>query len=222
MKYQHLMELSSYLEKFETIEKEDTYNIADFAQWLLQETKTKDTDTLLTQNENTQAMHKQTPEVQISILIGRMAKYVRVYTKKILSDTRLSGLDDYSFMATLMFNESMTKSELTHHNLMDSNTSGADIIKRLIKNNYIKEEADVNDKRSKRVKITSTGHLLMAAVFKEMDLASKIIAGNLNGFEKEQLLQSLQKLDKLHQHIYDTDRKQDLKTIKKKYMPLTE
>lgn len=221
MKYKHLIELATYLDKFESIEKGDNFQMANFATWLVHETKQKPLSETETNTDPKSPFQQQSTEVKLSILIGRMAKYARVYTKKILGNTGLSGLDDYSFMATLMFNASMTKSELTHYNLMDSNTSGADIIKRLLKNNFIEEEADETDKRSKRVKITPKGRSLMVNVFNEMDLASIIIAGNLTQIEKEQLLVSLQKLDRLHQHIYDTDRKLDLKAIKKKHMPLT-
>jgi DNA-binding MarR family transcriptional regulator len=151
-------------------------------------------------------------------MIGRMGKYARVYTKKILAKTKLSGLDDYGFMATLMFRESMTKSELTHHNLMESVTSGADIIKRLVKHGYVEEFDDEDDKRSRRVRITQVGKLLMFKIFEEMDTVSSIITGNLTGDEKLFLLHYLNKLDNLHTDIYNNDRKAELEAIKMKYI----
>ena len=218
MKYKNLSELSAYLEKFELEQGIKNFSINGFAKWLEKETGIEKASDRFVTNSNPNNFMEQSIDVQISILIGRMAKYARVYSKKVLQNTELSGLDDYSFMATLMFNESMTKSELTHHNLMESSTSGSDIIKRLLQKGYIEEKEDPIDKRSKQVMISSAGKNLMIKVFKEMKVVSKIISGNLNLPEKKQLFELLNKLEVLHKIIYDNARKLDLNDIKSKYI----
>ena len=103
------------------------------------------------------------------------------------------------------------------HNLTET-TSGADIIRRLVKSGYIEEFDDEQDKRSRRVKITGKGKQMMFEVFKEMTTTSRIIAGNLNHEEKLYLLYYLNKLENLHKSIYDEDRKSDLQRIAEKYI----
>ncbi|HAM99651.1 MAG TPA: hypothetical protein DCQ26_13670 [Marinilabiliales bacterium] len=218
MIYKNLLELVQYLELFENEKVDQPFRIEDFSYWLMEKvsSKPRSLEDMASYEKDSIAM--QPPDVQISILIGRMSKYARVYAKKILSHTKLSGLDDYAFMATLMFRESMTKTGLTHYNLMDSITSGADIIKRLLKENYIEEFDDPIDKRSKRVRITTQGKAVMFQVFSEMEIVSAITTGNLDNNEKLHLLGSLKKLDHLHKNIYDDDRKEELQTIKNKYI----
>jgi len=217
MSYDNLIKISSYLEKYEEQYPGDI-QIEDFAYWLSEHVTKKPRSGKAIISGNNNLVKLQSNDVQISILIGRMYKFARFYTKKILSDGPLNGLDDYSFMATLMFYDSMTKSELTHHNIMDSATSGAEIIKRLVKNGLIDEFNDSTDKRSRRIKITKKGKLLMFEVFEKMNGVSNIITGNLDNDEKLFFLSYLNKLDALHKEVYTNDRKSDLKIIEAKYI----
>jgi len=218
MSYQNLIEITKYLEEFEHQDKNNSFDIQNFAYWLSEKVAKKPRSLQENSSGITNSIKQQSADVQISILIGRMGKYARVYIKKILSHTKLSGIDDYSFMATLMFRESMTKTELSHYNLMDSVTSGADIIKRLVKYGLIEEFDDEVDKRSRRVRISHEGKLQMFKIFEEMEMVSDIITGNLEGDEKLFLLYYLKKLDVLHKTIYDADRKCELTEIKEKYI----
>jgi DNA-binding MarR family transcriptional regulator len=218
MSYKNLIEITKYLEEFEAVNSAKPFDVERFAYWLSEKVAQKPRSLSEVTVDISESIKQQSHDVQISIMIGRMGKYARVYTKKILAKTKLSGLDDYGFIATLMFRESMTKSELTHHNLMESVTSGADIIKRLVKHGYVEEFDDEDDKRSRRVRITQVGKLLMFKIFEEMDTVSSIITGNLTGDEKLFLLHYLNKLDNLHTDIYNNDRKAELEAIKMKYI----
>lgn len=218
MNYNNLLKIAKYLEEYENTNTNKPFDIESFSYWISDELSKKPRIYNAIEKIYKENIIQQSLDVQISILIGRMGKYARVYSKKVFKQTKLSGLDDYTFMATLMFIPSMIKSELTHHNLMDSDTSGADIIKRLIKNNYLEEFDDEKDKRSKRVQITELGKRTMFTVFSEMDMVSDIITGNLNKNEKFYLLEYLRKLDHLHQDIYKKDRKSELNEIHEKFI----
>jgi DNA-binding MarR family transcriptional regulator len=218
MGYQNLLKIANYLEQYEQLNASKPFEMEKFSYWLADNLASKPRSIDESEIDLDEPYQNQSPDVQISILIGRMAKYARVYTKKIFASNHLSGMDDFGFMATLMFCKSMTKSELTHHNLMDSATSGADIIKRLIKLGYIEEFDDSTDRRSRRVKITEPGKSLMFRVFADMDVVSSIITGNLANDEKLFLLNYLKKLEHFHKDIYDHDRKMEIKAIRQKYM----
>jgi len=214
MNYQQLKDIIEQLELFEESVKTENFSLVDFAQWIINHEKVAENNT----EHQTNAFNIQPINVKISILVGRMSKYARIYSKQILHDHLLSGLDDYTFMSTLMFRESMTKTELIQYNLMDSITSGVDIIKRLLKLNYIEEFDDENDKRSKRVKITETGQKMMISIHNAMQPVSEVISGNLSVSEKQNLLASLLKLEAFHNTIYLNDRKSDIKQIADTYL----
>jgi MarR family transcriptional regulator, lower aerobic nicotinate degradation pathway regulator len=195
-----LHELIESFYQFSENSKEDDFNLAKFSSWLNDKICSKPRSFFeeISEQDN---IAKQTVDTQISILMGRMIKYVRSYTKKMLHDSNLSGLDDYSFLATLMFHSSMSKAALTHHNLTE-NTSGADIIKRLIKKGFIEEIECVSDKREKRIRITESGKIKMNGIFDQMEPVSALIPGELNADDKLFLLHYLKKLDKFHLEIY--------------------
>jgi hypothetical protein len=94
-----LHQLIDLVDEFNQLHPDNSDNLAAFAYWLSEKTCSK--PRFFTNSENPEsAVLQQSPDVQISIMIGRMAKYARGYSKKILHDNQLSGLDDYSFLAT--------------------------------------------------------------------------------------------------------------------------
>jgi DNA-binding MarR family transcriptional regulator len=97
---------------------------------------------------------------------------------------------------------------------MESATSGADIIKRLVLHGFVDEVDAAADKRVKRLFITAKGREVMYHIFAQMDVVSDIIGGNLSHVEKALLLGILQKLDGLHQNIYNNLRQEPLPVIK--------
>lgn len=217
MAYHKLKELIQYLEEFEAKNPEKTSNLHDFALWLNNELRNQPLSPKSRELNYHGNINKQSTNTQISILIGRMARYANNYSKKIFSNTNISSLEEFTFLSTLMFKTDLSKAELSRQNLMEI-TSGADIIKRLIKKKLVEIFDDTTDKRSKRVRITDFGKITMFQVFKEMETVTEIITGNLMDWEKLYLLSALKKLDNLHKKIYPEVKKQELWDIKAKYI----
>ncbi|HKI46788.1 MAG TPA: MarR family winged helix-turn-helix transcriptional regulator [Balneolales bacterium] len=158
-----------------------------------------------------------TMEAKISTLLTGLFKYAKHYTKYALDGSPLVTMDDFGFLASLAYRDSMTKTELCNHNLLEI-TSGSEIIKRLLKNGLIEEYQDPDDKRSKRVKITEEGKKLLMTTFTKMDKVSRIVSGNLRTDEKIELLTILNKLDDFHKDIHNNDWRSDVDEISSKYL----
>ena len=122
---------------------------------------------------------KRTAPNNISILLVLMYRYVRIYIKKALKDSPIQTADEFSFLITLMTYESMTKTELITNQVMEK-TSGTEVIKRLLKQELIREFADPDDRRSVRVAITEKGRKELTATFPGMNMVAKIVIGNLS------------------------------------------
>lgn len=140
-------------------------------------------------------------EADISILFSLMYRYSKVYTKKALEGSLIGTPEEFSFLASLMTYESLTKTELINEQVMEK-TSGTEIIKRLLKQKLIKEFADSNDKRSVRVSITEKGKKEVLISLPKMQFASKIFVGNLNDPQINTLAYLLKKLDYYHNEIF--------------------
>ncbi|MFK7921917.1 MAG: MarR family winged helix-turn-helix transcriptional regulator [Bacteroidia bacterium] len=157
----------------------------------------------------------------LTMLISYLFRYTKHYTKKALEETPLNTMDEFTFLTTLSYQGSLTKTELIQQHLLEV-TSGIEIIKRLIKSDLIDDFPDPNDRRSKRVKITEKGSRVLEGVMKEMDRVAMIFSGDLNGEERRQLMPLLLKLNDFHALIHMQDRKSELNVIEEKYLGIDE
>ncbi|MEZ4829175.1 MAG: winged helix DNA-binding protein [Bacteroidia bacterium] len=155
-------------------------------------------------------------ETVMTMLISYLYRYAKNYSKKALEGTQLSTIDEFTFLATLSYRGSLTKTELINMHLLEI-TSGIEIIKRLTKAGLMESFSDPDDKRSKRVKLTAEGKKVLNQVMEKMDEVAHIVAGNLSAQERSQLLPVLHKLNDFHAIIHYQDRKSELQEIREKY-----
>ncbi len=149
--------------------------------------------------------------------ITHLFRYAKHYTKKALENSPLSTLDDFTFLLTLRYQGSMTKSELTSQHLLEI-TSGIEIIKRLSRQGLITTFDDPNDRRSKQVAITEAGIALLDELLIDMKQVSRLVAGNVTPEEMHFLLPILTKLHHFHGEIHKDHRKSDLQEITDKFL----
>jgi DNA-binding MarR family transcriptional regulator len=137
----------------------------------------------------------------ISKLIVYMYRYAKLYIKKALDGTDLQSMDDFGYMVSLLQYEPMNKTELIQQNRQEKPT-GMEIIKRLVRLGYIEETAHEDDRRSKVLRVSEKGRQVLGGLYVNMDKISRLILGNLNGVEQQQLVMMLQKLDDFHLPIF--------------------
>lgn len=197
MSYAFIRQLTEAAEQYEA-QNGDTQDLAAFGAWL--HAHHSNHMPQLQQSTVPQAT-QETIESRISSYIIFLYRYAKGYTKKALEDSPLQTIDEFSFLISLMFNGSKTKTELIQHAVQEK-TSGMEIIKRLLHQGLIRQEDDTIDRRSKRLHITPTGQQTLFSVFEKMNQVSQIVAGNLSAAERELLLQMLHKLHLFHKPIF--------------------
>ena len=158
-----------------------------------------------------------TPEILLTMMVTYLFRYAKHYTKKALEGSPLSTLDDFTFLLTLRYQGSLTKSELISQHLLEI-TSGIEILKRLHKKGLVVMFDDPNDGRSKRVAITEAGSQVLYDQMAHMGLVSQVVAGNLRPEELGLILPALLKLNRFHQEIHQEDKKSELPLIVEKYL----
>lgn len=151
-------------------------------------------------------------ETTIAILVTFIYRYAKLYAKKVLQDSCISTLDDFSYVIMLLTHESLSKTELIQKNVHEK-TTGMEIIKRLIKQNLIYQFDDKVDKRSQRVAITEEGKQAIFSILHRLEDVSTIMTGNLTELEKNSLNAILKKLDHFHFDIFMNDRNKTLPEI---------
>lgn len=206
MKSYHLVkQLLNLVEEFENQSDNNAIDLTNFAGFLnaqLQQTPiTRINDVRFGDREDeAQALAHQLDN-SIARLFVYMSRYAKSYIKKALADTLLQTPEDFTCLAILLTNDSLSKTELIHRNLQEK-TSGAEVIKRLLAANLINQWDDVADKRGKRLSITEEGKTLLYHIFNDMNHVGKIVAGNLSLAEKYTLHYLLHKLENFHYDLH--------------------
>ncbi len=76
------------------------------------------------------------------------------------------------------------------------------IIARLLRQGLIEQTDSDLDKRSKLIRITERGLMILEKQMEKIRQATNIVAGNLNHSEKMELIRILNKLDRFHYPIF--------------------
>ena len=217
-KYQLLHELLDHLDQYESEAEGKEVNLMGFSGWLNRRLAypTPVQVQPLGREDLEEAKDSQS-ETALTILIGYLYRYAKHYTKKALEDTPLSTFDDFAFLATLSYQDSMTKTELIQQHILEI-TSGIEIIKRLTKHGLLEAFSDPKDRRSKRVRLTKQGKQVLEEVMASMDAVAHIVSGDLSLHERAHLLSLLHKLNDFHVLVHAQDRKTDLDQIQQKYL----
>ena len=120
---------------------------ADFGRWLLDQKLEK------TSNDHSGMGQEDT---FIGMMLFALGNLTRNRVNKLINESPFSTIMDYQFLLVLDQHGSMKKSELISINYMEM-SSGIEVIKRLLKHNWVFEEVNENDKRSKLVAISAEG-----------------------------------------------------------------
>lgn len=144
-------------------------------------------------------------ETGIAILVTFMHRYAKMHARKIFIGSKISGIDDFSYLIVLVTHDRISKTELIRKNVHEKAT-GMEIIKRLINDKLVKQFDATEDKRSKLVSITAAGKEAVFKILHQLEDLSTLITADLSEQEKHQLQRILLKLDQFHYDIYLNDR----------------
>lgn len=113
----------------------------------------------------------------------------------------------------------MTKTQLIKKNIHDK-PAGTLIIARLLERGWVQQENSSMDNRAKVLCITEEGVNVLEGQMGNIRLATNIVSGNLNEFEKIELIRLLTKLTKFHEQIWDQNPPSEnlLDFVDKQYM----
>ncbi|WP_435357484.1 MarR family winged helix-turn-helix transcriptional regulator [Emticicia sp. SJ17W-69] len=211
MNYKILQELISNLKDFEDEKKSQSLKMQDFVVFLNQ----KYLGNLVSAQPSID-INAKSEENNIGQLVAFMYRYAKGYIKKALEESTLLTLDDFGYLAAVWQEGDLTKTQVIEKNIHEKNT-GMEIIKRLIANNLLEQYDDLEDKRSKRLKITPLGQAELFKSFEGMLKVSQIISGKLTSAEKIQLFYLLSKLHDFHNPIFLTEKETSIDDLLKKY-----
>ncbi|GAB3833334.1 MarR family winged helix-turn-helix transcriptional regulator [Hymenobacter jeollabukensis] len=220
MDYSLLKQLLDQVEAYEQhqqVSHSAPAKLAHFAAWL----HARAVLTPAAHEPHADEMHRshETVEVQISKLVVFMNRYARVYSRLALAGTPLLTIDDFAYLASLYRAQPLSKTELITRNVHEK-ASGTEVIKRLLANGLIAEQAHATDRRRKQLTVTPEGHAVLRQVVGRMTQAAQIVSGDLNAEERQQLLYLLRRLDRFHLPIFLAPRPESFEELLLQWEPL--
>jgi len=200
MNYSMLRDVINLVEEFENQNTDLVFSndINGFKQWVQSKNTIclKDNEFTYEGKENGRSM-----ESVISTLLVHLGRYAKLYSKSVIYNSNFTTQDEFIFLITLKTFGKMSKMELIKRNIQDK-PNGIQIINRLIRQGFVNQENDLQDKRSKILTITELGLSTLENKMDEIRKATNIVSGNLTNQEKKQLINLLNKLEQFHLPIY--------------------
>ena len=150
---------------------------------------------------------------QLVILIRKIGKFHVMYSNKALEATGLEQIEEFGILVIIFNKKNPIKSEVIYDNLLEL-SSGTNMLIRLKKRGMISEYADPEDRRVKRLRLTSKGEeVLEKAKVQVLKVAVMMVHG-LTEEDKQLCIQMLNPLNKKFSGIFQ---KQKNKTFEEVY-----
>ncbi|MBV8326676.1 MarR family transcriptional regulator [Chryseobacterium sp.] len=202
MNFTLIKEFMTLLEEFESDNKTSSYpsTIEGFKLWVSGGKKV-DCENILDEPYWEGKENGRTAESAISTLLVHLNRYAKTYSKSAIINSEFSTQEDFIYLINLKAFGEMNKMALIKKNIHDKPV-GMLIIARLLRQKLVEQtECDV-DKRSKLIRISEKGLVVIERQMEKIRQATNIVAGNLTHKEKMDLIRILNKLDAFHYPIF--------------------
>nr|WP_319266394.1 winged helix DNA-binding protein [uncultured Draconibacterium sp.] len=185
-----LSEIIEHLRRFEIEKGQEPKDIKEFALWLSQ--LMFESHSLVESNHDENSI-----DMELTFLLIMQSKHYKTYCKEALLNTEINSPDEYSFLYHLSLVDSFRKMELIHIHLLEA-PSGIEVIKRLLKKEFIEEFDDKDDKRAKRVRITNKGRKETDKITPQMKSVYSKMTAEMSLKEKLYAVTLLKELNEFH------------------------
>ncbi len=152
--YGQLINLINLWQDFEQ-EKNENKSLDQFAIWLL----TKSNTDQAVFSDQLKKIANIPTEAVINILLLRLARSLELQMKPIFFQSPIS-YTDYRILACVEARNNPRKVEVIHEIMVETTTATA-MMKNLIEKDFISEEQDTEDKRSKRISLLPKGQAIL-------------------------------------------------------------
>ncbi len=129
--------------------------------------------------------------------MGRLNRFVRAYSKSIMTEHGFSGPDEFLFLSMIHHMDRPTKKDVCRANAVEL-TTGVDILRRLMKRGLIEEAIDERDARSKRLSLTDSGRTMVQIVGRQLEQIPHSVLADLSEADRRQFMQTLRYLNNYH------------------------
>lgn len=185
-----IKELIQWFEKFSEDNPDSNTDLSTFILWL---------NSKLFEDEHTDTANHEHGDLdmELSFLLAMQYRHYKTYAKSALIDSDLSSPEGFSFLYHLNLVDSYRKMELIKMHRLEP-PSGIEVLKRLLKREFIEEYDDPDDGRAKRIRITDTGKEKIQVILPKMQQVFSSMAADMSLNEKMHVVSFLHQMNEYH------------------------
>lgn len=151
-------------------------------------------------------------------IIGRISKLNMAYANLALEGTGLHQIEEFGILQTIRKEKNPRKTEVIYANQFEL-SSGTDMLNRLIQRGLIKEYADKEDKRSKRIELTPKGEKVAAACLVKIEKNASMLMNDMSNDDKALCIQLLQGVEIKFSDLWQKHKGKEFAAIYEELMP---
>jgi DNA-binding MarR family transcriptional regulator len=154
---------------------------------------------------------------RLVILLRRIGKFHIAYSNKALEGTGLGQMEEFGILVTIFNQGNPIKSEAIYNNIMEL-SSGTNMLVRMKKQGLVTEYADNEDKRVKRLKVTTKG---LETLQKAKELVLKVahmMVHDLTDDDKQLCIHLLDPVDKRFSGMFQKQKNKPFEDIYRENM----
>ncbi len=136
-------------------------------------------------------------DMELSFLLALQNRHYKAYAKDALVESDLSSPEGFSFLYHLNLVDSYRKMELIKMHQLEP-PSGIEVLKRLLKREFIEEFDDPDDGRAKRISITESGRQKIQEILPKMKQVFSSMTADMTLNEKLHVVAFLQQMNDYH------------------------
>lgn len=175
--------------------KTDDFDREDFVSWLISSRKTSP-------DEAPEAPVLPPLNGLIAMYFSFITRYAQFYSRRVFRHSAVYSEDDWGVLVSLYPDQKRKKTDVIRGCIMEK-SSGNEVLKRLLKQGLLREQAHPDDKRSKLIELSDAGRAAFESVQTGMDKLANTVVADLTEAEKTTLLALLFKLHRYHNPIFE-------------------
>lgn len=150
-------------------------------------------------------------------IIGRISKLNMAYANMALKGSDLNQIEEFGILHTIRKEKNPKKTEVIYANLFEL-SSGTDMLNRLKKRGLIKEYADKEDKRSKRIELTAKGEKAVTSCNSRIERNAIMLMNELTDDDKALCIQLLKNVEMKFSALWQKHKGKEFNVIFKEIM----
>ncbi|MBN2484973.1 MAG: winged helix-turn-helix transcriptional regulator [Bacteroidales bacterium] len=133
--------------------------------------------------------------------IARIARLHEFYTRKYLSDLPINSRIEYLFLSTIEMLGKARKTDLINIHFIEYTTC-MDTIRRLVNTGLLEEMADENDRRAKKLELTTKGREVLKLANSKINDERNMFLACFSPNKWKKTLAVLEEINEFHNEIY--------------------